>query len=466
MEEKLKEFLQELGYDTNLIDTEQQSRVKDWLNWYKGKTKEHIYYVYNGEQRVKKIMKSLNIAAQACEDVSDFFFNEKLDITIDNEKINDQIQDYLRQNKFLTNSNKLMQLIKALGTGAYVAYLEDNVLRINYLNATNIIILESDKQDVKSALFYNTRRVKGGTELYLNAHILTEDGYVIENRKYLSKTINRKATYEEIDLGDARHIETKSFIPRFAILENVSVNNFDIESPYGISQYANAKDVILSIDSNYDCLDIEIVNGKKRLFVKPGATSFNVDPQTNTVVPFFDNSETTYYKLPNSNGEPEVTETNGTLRVDQITNALQSNLNLFSSKMGLGHNYYKFKDGQVYVNTDNVMSSNSDVYRKIKKQENIITDAINTLIYAIADLVGITEQFNISINYDDSIIEDTAQIQRQAQTEYNTKLISKAQYYRDVYKLSDESALQFAAQMNEEIRNETIIDGSELDLGE
>lgn len=463
MEEKIKQLLLELGFDEDLYDSEQENRVKDWLNWYKGKIKEHTYYVFNGQQKIKKIMKSLNIIPQACEDISDFFFNEKLDITIDNENLNNIMHDYLKQNNFLTNSNKLMQLVKALGTGAYVAYLEENVIRINYLNATNIVILESDKNEIKSVLFHSTRKTKQGVELYLNAHIDTEEGYVIENRKYIMKN----KTITEIPLDEnIRHIETKSFIPRFAMLTNTPVNNLDIESPYGISQYANAKDVVISIDANYDSLDIEIVNGKKRLFVKPGATSFNVNTSTGQAIPFFDNTETTYYQLPNSNGEPDVIETNGTLRIDQITNALQSNINLFSSKMGLGHNYYKFKDGQVYVNTDNVMSSNSDVYRKIKKQENIITDAITNLLYAIADLTGITEQFNISINYDDSIIEDTEAIRVQAQTEYNTKLISKAQYYRDVYKLSDESAIQFAQQMNEEIKAETIFDGEEMDLGE
>ena len=50
---------------------------------------------------------------------------------------------------------------------------------------------------------------------------------------------------------------------------------------------------------------------------------------------------------------------------------------------------------------------------------------------------------------------------KQAQTEYNLKLISKAQYYRDVYKMKDKEALKFAKQMNKEIIEETITDGIE-----
>ena len=149
-----------------------------------------------------------------------------------------------------------------------------------------------------------------------------------------------------------------------------------------------------------------------------------------------------------------------------MTQAIQGQLNLYTSKVGLGHNYYKFKDGQAYVNTDNILSSNSDVYRKIKKQENIITQAITQLLYGIAELIGIKEEFSVSVFYDDSIIEDMEKTRLQAQSEYNSKLISKAQYYRDVYKLKEEEALEFATKMNEEIKSQTITDGEEFSFVE
>ena len=98
-------------------------------------------------------MKSLNIASQACGDLSDFYFNEKLEITIDKKTVQDKINECLEQNNFLDNSNKLLQLVKALGTGAYVPYLDDGVLRINYLNASNIVILEADKNDIQDVLY-------------------------------------------------------------------------------------------------------------------------------------------------------------------------------------------------------------------------------------------------------------------------------------------------------------------------
>lgn len=461
MEQIVKNFIEELGYDSSVIDTKHESRVKDWLNWYQGKTKYHNYYVYNGKKKVKKTLKSLNIATQACGDLSDFYFNEKLEITINNEKVSEQIKECLKQNDFLYNSNKLMQLVKALGTGAIVPYLDNDVLKINYIDATGIVILEADNTDIKSVLLWSKRNTLKGKEIKINAHILEEDGYKIYNRIY--NEIN--GTYTEVEIDEnLREIES-TVLPKFSILKTPEVNNIDINSAYGISSFANATDTILAIDNAYDSLDNEISNGRKRIYIKGGATQFNTDSD-GTMTPIFDSSETVYYELPGNEKDPLVTESNGDLRIDAITTSLQSQINLFTSKIGLGHEYYRFKDNQAYVNTTNIISANSDTYRKIKKQENIITNAIRDLCYAIAELIGVTEEFEVSVDYDDSIIEDSEQTRKQAMSEYNSKLISKAQYYRDVYKLDDSSAIDFAKKMNEEIQNETITDGSEFDITE
>lgn len=205
--------------------------------------------------------------------------------------------------------------------------------------------------------------------------------------------------------------------------------------------------------------------GKKRVYVSAGAVNFNTN-ENGEPVPVFDPSDIAYYALPGDDNKELIKESTFDLRIDDISDAIQYNLNLVTSKVGLGHNYYKFKDGQVYVNTDNVISSNSDVYRKIKKQQNIITKAIINLIYGIAELIGIKEEFSVSVFYDDSIIEDTEKTQRQAQAEVNLKIISKRQYYRDVYKLKDKEAAKFAKKMSKEIQEEVISDGLETAEGE
>ena len=458
MDTIVKDFLKERGYD-NCIDENQETRVAEWLDIYKGPTKKYKIKIYNGKKYNNYTIKSLNLPSQMCGDLADFFFNEKLDITIDKPNIQKKINECLEQNNFLHNSNKLMQLVRALGMGAYVTYLDNNVLKINYMKAPNIIILKASEDDVIDVLFWSKTKTQNGYEYTFNLHILNDDeGYIIYN----ARKIEKDKSVSDIDLEDMAEIHTHSYIPKFGMLFTPEVNNFDIDSPYGISSYANAIDEIFVTDRAYDSMDNEIYLGKKRIYVGAGAVDFNINGKGEPI-PVFDANDVTHYVLPGEDNKELIKETTGDLRIDAISSAVQYNLNIVTSKVGLGHNYYKFKDGEVYVNTDNVISSNSDVYRKIKKQQNIITKAITNLIYAIAELIGIKQKFSVSIFYDDSIIEDTEKTQKQAQSEYNLKLISKAQYYRDVYKLKDAEAIKFAEQMNKEIIEETITDGLEIE---
>lgn len=456
MDKVIKDYLKTYGYE-NCVDEQQEKRVNEWLDIFKGPTKRYTIQIYNGTKYTKHKIKSLNLPSQACSDLADFFFNEKLDITIDKVKIQKAIKECLEQNNFLHNSNKLMQMVKALGTGAFVPYLDNDVLKINYIKAPNITILKANENEVIDVLFWSKTKTQNGYEYILNMHILNEnEGYIIYNTKIRKE--KESINYE--DLGEMEEIHTYSYLPKFGMLFTPEINNFDINSPYGISCYANALDEAFTTDRAYDSMDNEIYLGKKRVYVGTGAVNFKIDENGGTV-PIFDPNDIAFYALPGEENKELVKESSGDLRIEAISSAVQYNLNLFTSKVGLGHNYYKFKDGEVYVNTDNVISTNSDVYRKIKKQQNIITKAITDLIYAIAELIGIKQQFSVSIYYDDSIIEDTEKIQKQAQTEYNLKLISRAQYYRDVYKLKDTEAKKFAEKMKREIIEETITDGIE-----
>lgn len=457
MKDAIEKFLKEINYN-GLDNEEQMKRIKEWKDLYKGKTKDYKYCIYNGQKRINREFKTLSIIPQSCNDIADFFINEKLDIQIDNESIDKKIKECLEQNNFLEKANKLLQLTMALGTGAIVPYLDNGVLRLNYINADNIYILKYNNTGIIDILFATELKTNDGSEITLNAHILTDKGYVIYNRKY---KVNKNNTSEiQIDKS-IREIPTGSYVPRFAIITTAMVNNIDIESPYGISVYANAKDIVLSLDRAYDSLDNEIAIGRKRVYVPQTNLSINIGANGETT-PAFDTNDSAFYTYPGKEND-KLVESSFELRVEPITECIQANLDLYSSKVGLGKNYYRFKDGQTYVNTENVMATNSDTFRKIRKQENILTRAFKELIYAIAELLGIKEQFSVSIDYDDTIIEDTDKVQRTNQSEYSIGLISPIEYYQNVYKMSEENALEYAKKVREHKLLETQIDGVDLD---
>jgi A118 family predicted phage portal protein len=82
-----------------------------------------------------------------------------------------------------------------------------------------------------------------------------------------------------------------------------------------------------------------------------------------------------------------------------------------SSKCGFGENHYKYDNGNVSTATQ-VVSENSSLFRTIKKHELIVETVLIDLCRIILRMgnkymgMKLDEEVEISIDFDDSIIED------------------------------------------------------------
>ena len=100
-----------------------------------------------------------------------------------------------------------------------------------------------------------------------------------------------------------------------------------------------------------------------------------------------------------------------TLRTSEFNTGMQDMLNVLSSKCGFGENHYKFDQTSIATATQ-VISENSTMFRTIKKHEIILEQALTELCRILLRLgntamnAGLNENVEISIDFDDSIIED------------------------------------------------------------
>ena len=103
-----------------------------------------------------------------------------------------------------------------------------------------------------------------------------------------------------------------------------------------------------------------------------------------------------------------------TLRTAEFNTGMQDMLNILSSKCGFGENHYKFDRGSIATATQ-VISENSTLFRTIKKHEILLEQAITGLCRTLLRMgnkfmnAGLDEEVEISIDFDDSIIEDKGQ---------------------------------------------------------
>ena len=122
-----------------------------------------------------------------------------------------------------------------------------------------------------------------------------------------------------------------------------------------------------------------------------------------------------FYVLPEDVGDGSIIQPiDMALRTAEHNAGLQDMLNALSSKCGFGENHYRFDNGSVSTATQ-VISENSSMFRTVKKHEIILESVITDLCRIILRLgnsvigMGLNEDVEISIDFDDSIIEDRAQ---------------------------------------------------------
>ena len=417
------EKLKERGFTT--VPESFYTNIGVWKNWYDGDVKNfHQYKVYNGQEHVKRHRYTMGMAKKVSEDWANLLMNEKVQITLEGKKEQDFFDAVCSDNNFRVKSSEMQEMKAALGTVAYVprivgasvnavtGKLEGKAegIKLDYCTAEHIFPLSWENGKVIECAFSTSKVVCKDTYLYLQIHRLDENKeYVIEN--VLFKDQNGQLS--EVDNSSVEGFEnvppvvnTGSKGRQFVIDRMNIANNIDVSLPLGISVFANAIDNLKGVDVAYDSYINEFVLGKKRIMVKPEATK-GIDGE-----PVFDPNDTVYYVLPeDSQNGSLIEQVDMTLRTEEHNAGLQDMLNVLSSKCGFGENHYKFDRGNISTATQ-VISENSSMFRTIKKHEIILEDVMIELCRIILRLgntymgAGLNEDVEISVDFDDSIIED------------------------------------------------------------
>lgn len=394
-------YLQQRGY--TCVQDDYYDRIALWQRWYAGKVPAvHNYTQYNGKKKLRRTRKSLGLAKTVSEDWANLLLNEKVRIGIDRAAAKKKIEQVLLDNQFEKRGNQLVELAFALGTGAFVEYLDGDKVKIDYIRAGMIYPLRWDNGRVTECAFASERMDGKKRLVYLNLHRLEHGHYVIENHMFE----RNGSTLREAELpeGVAPEVRTGSEVPRFQIITPNIANNLLPDSPMGLSIYANALDQLESADLVYDSYCNEFRLGKKRITV-PITMAQKQMEEDGVITPIFDDNDTEFYAIPQESSE-KIQEHNMELRANEHEAGLQTMLNLLSWKTGSGGKRYVFQDGQVKTATE-VISANSDLYRNVKKHEGALQPALVGLIDAIADLLKLGS-VKTDICFDDSIIEDSA----------------------------------------------------------
>lgn len=440
MGNEIREYLTKHKYNTASDET--YNHIDEWLEWYQNDVERfHKYKVFNGVSTKEEERYKLGMAKKVCEDWANLLLNEKVAIKAGNYE--ERLQEILDNNNFLVRANQLIEMAFALGTGALVEYLDGEKVVIDYIRADMIYPLSWENGNITECAFGSIRVIDGNEVIYLQIHRLGDadqgedpELYYIEN-----KYIDKKESVELEIPGDMLPlIPTKYDSPLFQIITPNICNNIDLDSPLGVSVFANAIDQLKGCDLVYDSYMNEFVLGRKRILVPISLAKIQME-KDGVAAPAFDASDTVYYQMPGDrDSNLKLTEVDMSIRANEHELAVQRSLDVLALKTGLGTGRYQFDSSGVKTATE-VISDKSDLYQNRQKNAIIVNAALIDMVEAIAFLDA-GREVEVSIDFDDSIIEDT-----NTTIDKNIKLVqgglrSKLTAIMEINKCTEEEALK------------------------
>lgn len=435
-------------YGAGKVIPSKSMRLNQWLSWYRGNVFGfHNYRMYNGSEYVEAERKSMGMAKQICETWANLLMNERCDIIVP-DGVKDKLDAIFNRTNFWLKANEGIEKAFAIGMGALVVNVKGVAVgektgridkskasvSIDFVNALKIYPITIEDKNVTECAFVSRNTDSTNIVVHQLDGTYKIHNYVVDN----SDKVIEQYTFD-----------TGSDLPWFYIIRPNISSNFlteGMDDEIGISVFANSLDNLKAIDNKYDGFDLEFVLGRKKVYISTEA--WKVSMTDGKMVKTFDPYDTLYYHLPENNeGKPIISTPTDALRWDAYIQAINVELDYLSSKCGLGENYFKF-DGSAVATATQVISENSTLYRTIKKHEILLEGVLRgitqTVIYAAntftANPIGEVDDSEITIKFDDSIIEDRDSEMRRDREDMNAGVLSKVEYRMKWYGEDEETA--------------------------
>ena len=476
--EDLKTQLHKNGID--IINTDYYELIDVWKSWYKGVVDDFHFYnikLADGtETQCEK--KTMSMAKKSAEDMMKLNWSNKCNIKLSTDEKTKKLWNILdsKQNNFTIMFPQMLEMAFALGTTAMTEYKDSlGRTRIEYIldpesiipyaydnfNITGFVLfnqweeIEKNKPVYYVHLTYHEFKTEKdeNTGEYKQVYRKYNELYKSKDRNQLGKEIDFNSMYPDVE----QLVEYTTDTPHFQIIKPPIANNIDIDSPMGISIYANSIDKLKAIDNKYDAFDQEFIDGRRRILVDKTALKGvpQVDENGNvTTQLYFDRNDRTYVAMNGMKDQP-IKDISFDYRYRECIDSVNAELNWYSSALGFGEDFYKF-DGSGKATATEIISQNDDAFRTKQVYETVVKDVIIDLVKSVCYLEDIELSENeIEITMDYSRFENQTATQQRLEREVAKGITSKVEYRMKVYGEEEEIA---KAKIEEIEKNEPSVD--------
>ena len=471
-----------------------------WLAIYKGFYKawhEVPVKTPNDPKGKKRTMATMNAGKMACSQMARYVWNERCAITASRagrdpdseapDPLNEFLQHVLHENRFGAAFGDLLEKSFALGGGALKEWVEvpkdengndagPGKIRLSYHMAGQFVPTAWDNSRITSGIFINREARDGYYYSTVEWHKWDGETYTVTNDVYRMPIKQTDEPQNILGWWYPLNMVYPLLSPSteikavhhtyFQYIRPFGANYADDNSPLGMSIFAPALNTLHSLDIMFDSLQREFVLGKKRIIVPVRA--MRKGPAINnsgTMVSYFDADDEAYEAFNSGDAEElKIHDNTVELRVEPHLTGINGELSILCAQVGFDPGVLSFDKSSGLKTATEVISENSKTYGTVSAHENNITDALKEMVHAIFDLATryniewhgqsvaalLAGGYDISVKFDDSIIQDRQTDINEGTMLVGAGLMSKKRFMVDTLGLTPEQADAELAQIKEE----------------
>ena len=434
--EHVKDYLRKLGFVLPLDDMEPW--IRSWDDWMSARGDFYDYRDKDGMGRVYEVhRRSIHPAMRVCKEWGSLLLNEEVKVVCENQGASDWINGFFSSTNFMSAAQATVVRAFGLGTGAWALWLDlgKKKVRIRHYDARMVVPLTWDEDGITECAFVTRAFYRGKAVDQLQMHLkggmgfsadlspsspsetsaLFADDLLANESEGSYRIITVCFDHEGNELapmGVNPVYDTGCPFPTFGIVKPAVTNTRVDMSPYGQSVFADAVDAVQAVDLTFDALINEVDVSKMRVFLSDVLFDREKNGDKTVSIPFGRQDCTVFRKVMST--EDTIQEFAPALRTNAQIEAFRVALQLLGDLTGFGLNYFDMDESRGYVKTaTEVSSDNSALMRNIRRHENSLVGAIVDIARAVMNLSrsfgeGIPDEGAMTVQFDDSIIQDTA----------------------------------------------------------
>ncbi len=444
--------LKRMGYEPDMT---MRATIEGWWSWY---TAQDSWYDSTQDlegHKVKTQRLTLHPARRVCEEwASTILDDDDTKVGTDVDTVSDQLNEWVKTTGFIPMAQKALGRAFGVGTGALALWFRDAgdntvVVRARRYDARMILPLSWDDDGVTDCAFVTRAYINGKPVHQLQIHTMDQQTgtYWVRTRLFDGKEGHEVRTDRVID-----DFDTGSPFPTFAILRP-AIDNVYAEGTYmGQSVFADAIDTIKGVDGAWDSLVREIDATKVKVFMSDELFRMQEDETGKKRAVPMSPENTIIRKLSDVPGMSHMYEVySPKIRAAELIDALNAALSQLGSITGFGPDYFRFdRSGGIRTATE-VVSGNSGFMRAVRKHENELRPQLEGLLRSVlacqSKLNGwaVPKGVTVTVDFDDSVIEDTPSEKRQMLNEVAAGVVPKWMYLVRFYAMGEDEAREAAA---------------------